>query len=152
MVNGQKTQNSLVFISFVQDMMMKSTLDSIFEVGFGVELNATSGVDDFGSRFAKAFDDSNSIVFFRYVDSIWKVKRFLNIGLEASLNQNIKVSDDFVFGLIKCKREQMKNGKLEVSRCVILFILMNIKHYIVQEKIVQEVRQAAGTVCGKNVR
>ncbi|KAI5569885.1 hypothetical protein BDE02_12G107200 [Populus trichocarpa] len=97
----------------LQDMLMKSTLDSIFKVGFGFELNALSGLDESGSRFTKAFDDSNSIVFWRYVDLILELKRFLNFGSEASLKQNIKVINDFIFELIRCKREQMKTGKLE---------------------------------------
>ncbi|XVE64123.1 hypothetical protein DITRI_Ditri07aG0076600 [Diplodiscus trichospermus] len=96
----------------LQDMFMKSTLDSMFKVGFGVELNALSGSDEFGNRFTKAFDDSNVIVYWRYVDVFWKVKRFLNIGLEAALKRNVKIIDDFIFELIKCKREQMKNEKL----------------------------------------
>lgn len=97
----------------LQDLLMKSTLDSIFKVGFGVELNTLSGSDEFSTRFMKAFDDSNVIVYWRYVDLLWKIKRFLNIGLEADLKQNVKVIDNFVYELIQQKREQMKNGKLD---------------------------------------
>lgn len=93
----------------IQDLLMKSTLDSIFKVGFGVELNALSGSDEFGSRFSKAFDDSNYIVFRRYVDVFWEVKRYFSIGLEAKLKKNIQVIDDFVFQLITHKRELMKS-------------------------------------------
>ncbi|PPD88016.1 hypothetical protein GOBAR_DD15050 [Gossypium barbadense] len=96
----------------LQDLFMKSTLDSIFKVGFGVELNALSGSDEFANQFTKAFDDSNFIVFRRYVDMFWKVKRFFNIGLEAALKRNVKIIDDFIFDLIRCKREQMENEKL----------------------------------------
>ncbi|KAL9373111.1 hypothetical protein Peur_035355 [Populus x canadensis] len=168
----------------LQDMLMKSTLDSIFKVGFGFELNALSGLDEFGSRFTKAFDDSNSIVFWRYVDLIWELKRFLNFGSEASLKQNIKVINDFIFEMIRCMREQMKTGKLEARKEDILsrfllesekdpenmtdqylrditlifiiagkdtsantlawFFYMLCKHPLVQEKVVQEVREAVG--------
>ncbi|KAI9162109.1 hypothetical protein LWI28_023946 [Acer negundo] len=100
----------------LQEMLMKSTLDSIFKVGFGAELNALSDSNEFGNQFTKAFDDSNFIVFWRYVDPFWKIKRFLNIGLEASLKKNIKVIDDFVYGLIRYKREQLKNEKLDKGK------------------------------------
>ncbi|KAK6262228.1 hypothetical protein QUC31_008044 [Theobroma cacao] len=100
----------------LQDMFMKSTLDSIFKVGFGVELNALSGSDEFGNQFTKAFDDSNVIVYWRFVDPFWKVKRLLNIGLEAALKRNVKIIDDFIFELVRCKREQMKNEKLVRDR------------------------------------
>lgn len=95
---------------------MKSTLDSIFKVGFGFDLNSMSASDEIGNRFSKAFDDSNFIVYWRYVDVLWRVKCFLNIGLEASLKENLKVINDLIFELIQCKREQMKNEKLEVSK------------------------------------
>ncbi|KAK8489333.1 hypothetical protein V6N13_030855 [Hibiscus sabdariffa] len=96
----------------LQDMFMKSALDSIFKVGFGVELNALSGSDESANRFTKAFDDSNVIVFWRYVDVLWKVKRLLNIGMEAALKRNVEIIDDFVFELIRCKREQMEDEQL----------------------------------------
>ncbi|KAJ0964118.1 hypothetical protein J5N97_029240 [Dioscorea zingiberensis] len=94
----------------MQDLLMKSTLDSIFKVGFGVELDTLSGSNEQGIRFSKAFDDSNFITFHRFVDLFWKVKRYLNIGLEAKLKRNLKVIDDFVFQLIRRKRELMKSG------------------------------------------
>lgn len=98
----------------MQDLLMKSTLDSIFKVGFGVELDTLSGCNEQGTLFSRAFDDSNHIVFHRYSDLFWKVKRYLNIGMEARLKKNLKVIDDFVFQLIHEKRELMKSG-LEVK-------------------------------------
>ncbi|CAL9189460.1 unnamed protein product [Musa hybrid cultivar] len=95
----------------MQDLLMKATLDSIFKVGFGVELDTLSGSDELGARFSEAFDDANSIVFWRYVDVLWKVKRRLDVGIEARLKRNIKVIDDFVFQLIRRKRDQMNNGE-----------------------------------------
>lgn len=95
--------------------MMKSTLDSIFKVGFGIDLNTLSGSDELGSRFSKAFDDSNYIVFRRYADIFWEVKRYFKIGLEAKLRKNIQVIDDYVFQLIRHKRELMKSETGDVS-------------------------------------
>lgn len=99
---------------------MQSTLDSIFKVGFGTELNTLSGLDDSGNSFTKAFDDSNAIVYWRYVDILWKVKRFLNVGLEASLKRNLKTIDNFIFELIRLKKEQMKTGVIDVSTLLLI--------------------------------
>lgn len=88
---------------------MKSMLDSIFKVGFGLEIDTLSGSDEFGVCFSKAFDESNWIVFRRYVDIFWSAKRYLNIGLERQLKKNIKIIDDFVYQLIQRKRENMQN-------------------------------------------
>ncbi|XP_020113276.1 cytochrome P450 704C1-like [Ananas comosus] len=93
----------------LQDLLMKSMLDSIFKVGFGLEIDTLSGSDEFGVCFSKAFDESNWIVFRRYVDIFWSAKRYLNIGLERQLKKNIKIIDDFVYQLIQRKRENMQN-------------------------------------------
>ncbi|KAL5572002.1 hypothetical protein UlMin_021599 [Ulmus minor] len=89
----------------MQDLLMRCTLDSIFKVGFGVELNCLEGSSKEGSDFMKAFDDSNALVYWRFVDPFWKWKRFLNIGCEATLKNNINLIDDFVNKLIRNKRK-----------------------------------------------
>ncbi|KAK6260788.1 hypothetical protein SCA6_015262 [Theobroma cacao] len=94
----------------VQDLFMKSTLDSIFKVGFGVELDSVCGSNLEGKEFTAAFDDSSAAILFRYVDIFWKIKRFLNIGSEAKLKKSTKVVDNFVYKLIHNKIEQMRNS------------------------------------------
>eukprot|EP00262_Sarcandra_glabra_P009522 TRINITY_DN23934_c0_g1_i1.p1 TRINITY_DN23934_c0_g1~~TRINITY_DN23934_c0_g1_i1.p1 ORF type:complete len:508 (-),score=69.42 TRINITY_DN23934_c0_g1_i1:305-1828(-) len=93
----------------IQDLFMRSTLDSIFKVGFGVELNSLCEASDEGKQFSKAFDDSSRLILLRYVDVTWKIKRFLNIGSEAEIKKNIKVIDNFVYKLINRKIEQISN-------------------------------------------
>ncbi|XP_004964419.2 cytochrome P450 704C1 [Setaria italica] len=95
----------------MQDLLMKTTMDSIFKVGFGFELNTLSGSDEPSMQFSEAFDEANFLVFHRYVDIFWKLKRLLNIGSEAKLKRNIEIIDNFVMQLIHQKREQMKNGR-----------------------------------------
>jgi hypothetical protein len=90
-------------------------MDSIFEVGFGFELNTLSGSDESSIEFSKAFDEANSLVYYRYVDMFWKLKRHLNIGSEAKFNKSIKIIDNFVIQLIHQKKEKMKNGSDHVS-------------------------------------
>ncbi|RZC49058.1 hypothetical protein C5167_017484 [Papaver somniferum] len=89
----------------VQDLLMKSTLDTIFKVGFGVELNSITGSSE-GTQFANAFDDSSAMTQWRYVDILWEIKRFLNVGFEAKLKKNIKIVDDFINKIISSKIEQ----------------------------------------------
>ncbi|KAE8697541.1 CYP704C1 protein [Hibiscus syriacus] len=95
----------------IQDLFMKSTLDSIFKVAFGVELDSMCGSNVEGKEFAAAFDDSSALTLFRYVDIFWRIKRFLNIGSEAALKKNVKVVDDFVYKLINNKIEQLRDAK-----------------------------------------
>ncbi|XVF79926.1 hypothetical protein PTKIN_Ptkin15bG0029400 [Pterospermum kingtungense] len=99
----------------IQDLFMKSTLDSIFKVAFGVELDSMCGSNVEGKEFSVAFDDSSAATLFRYVDIFWKIKKYLNIGSEATLKKNIKVVDSFVYKLIHNKIEQMRNPKDDSS-------------------------------------
>ncbi|KAF8380395.1 hypothetical protein HHK36_027880 [Tetracentron sinense] len=91
----------------IQDVLMRCSLESIFKVGFGVDLNCLGGSSKEGSAFIKAFDDSNALVYWRYVDPFWKLKRFLNMGSEAVLRKNMKLIDGFVYGIIQGKRKQL---------------------------------------------
>ncbi|KAJ0661859.1 putative abieta-7,13-dien-18-ol hydroxylase [Helianthus annuus] len=100
----------------LQDLLLKSTLDSIFKVGFGFDLDTLSGLDEASNRFMKAFDESNSLTFWRFVDLLWKVKRYFSIGPEAELKKTIRMVDEFVYELIRNKREQMKDTNLHVDK------------------------------------
>ncbi|KDP27731.1 hypothetical protein JCGZ_19708 [Jatropha curcas] len=99
----------------IQDLFMKSTLDSIFKVAFGVELDSMCGSNEEGIMFSTAFDNASSITLWRYVDIFWKIRRFLNIGSEAALKKNIKVIDDFVYKLINRKIEKMHSSTDDLS-------------------------------------
>lgn len=82
---------------------MRSTLDSIFRVAFGSDLDCTSGLNEEGVRFSRAFDAASEITAWRYVDVLWRIKRALNLGLEARLKENVRVVDEFVYKLINTK-------------------------------------------------
>lgn len=93
----------------IQDLFMKSTLDSIFKVAFGAELDSMCGTNEEGANFSSAFDDASAMTLWRYVDVSWKMKKFLNIGSEAKLKKTVKAIDDFIYKLIANKVEQMRS-------------------------------------------
>ncbi|BFG21790.1 hypothetical protein CerSpe_080640 [Prunus speciosa] len=173
----------------MQDLLMRCTLDSIFKVGFGIDLNCLEGSSKEGTAFMKAFDESTALSYFRYVDPFWKLKRFLNLGSEASLKKYVKVIDDFVHQVIRSKRKLLEEQKdvndkedilsrflLESEkdpeemndnylRDIILnfmiagkdtsantlswFFYLLSKNPLIQEKVVQEVRDVVGNQIGK---
>ncbi|QCE02888.1 Cytochrome P450 [Vigna unguiculata] len=104
-VSESATSNSSLEI---QDLFMKSTLDSIFQVAFGTELDSMCGSSQEGKIFADAFDASSALTLYRYVDVFWKIKKFLNIGTEAKLRKTTKVLDEFVLKLINTRIQQMQ--------------------------------------------
>ncbi|KAF7825981.1 cytochrome P450 704C1-like [Senna tora] len=95
----------------IQDLLMKSTLDSIFQVAFGTELDSMCGSSEEGKKFADAFDTSSALTLWRYVDVFWKLKKFLNIGSEAQLKENTKILNEFVFKLINTRIQQLQSSK-----------------------------------------
>lgn len=104
----------LLFLD-LQDMLMRTGLDSIFKVGFGVDLNCLEGSSEEGAELMKAFDDANALIYWRYVDPLWKLKRYFNIGSEASLRKNIEIIDSFVYQLIRKKRDRLSERRDSVS-------------------------------------
>ncbi|XP_016537997.2 cytochrome P450 704C1 isoform X3 [Capsicum annuum] len=92
----------------MQELLMRCSLYSIFKVGFGVDLNCLDGSGGGDSEFIKAFDDSNELTYWRYVDPFWKLKRYFNIGSEFLLKKNIKFIREFVDELIKTRRKQLE--------------------------------------------
>lgn len=94
---------------------MKSGMDSIFKIGFGVELGVLSGLEE-GIAFSKAFDEASCQIVYRYFDVFWKAKRFLNVGSEAKMKKNILLIDDFVYEVISRKiKLWTEQGKDTVS-------------------------------------
>ncbi|KAJ8512490.1 hypothetical protein OPV22_002924 [Ensete ventricosum] len=127
-ISNAASSNELIEI---QDLLMKSTLDSICKVGFGVELDTLSGSSDEGRTFAKAFDDASGQILLRFFDVFWKVKRFLNIGSEAKMKKSLKSIDDFVYKLIDTKIEQLsqrETGFMEKEDMLSRFLIEREKN------------------------
>ncbi|KAH0766259.1 hypothetical protein KY285_002130 [Solanum tuberosum] len=99
----------------IQDLFMKATLDSIFRVAFGVELDSMCGSNEEGKKFSDAFDDASALTVRRYVDILWKIKRSLNIGLESKLKENIRTVDVFIHKMIQRKTEEMSKPEADLS-------------------------------------
>ncbi|KAJ4972813.1 hypothetical protein NE237_005987 [Protea cynaroides] len=80
------------------------------QVGFGVEIG-TLASDLPENRFAWAFDTANIIVTLRFIDPLWRVKRFLSIGSEALLDRSIKIIDDFTYNVIHKRKAEVEEAR-----------------------------------------
>ncbi|KAI3882685.1 hypothetical protein MKX03_031545 [Papaver bracteatum] len=94
----------------IQELFMRMTLDSTCKVGFGVELG-TLAHELPDSRFAKAFDYASSNVSYRFINPLWRLKRFLNVGSEALFVQSIQVIDEFTYNLIHKRKAELQGAK-----------------------------------------
>ena len=100
----------------MENLFMRSTLDSIFKIGFGVNLGALSGSNEEGAAFARAFDDASEQVLYRFLDPLWKAKRLLGVLSEAAMKRWVGTINDFVYAVIDKKIEQMgRDGQEFVS-------------------------------------
>nr|GEX17471.1 cytochrome P450 704C1-like [Tanacetum cinerariifolium] len=99
----------------INDLFMKATLDSIFKVAFGIDLDSMCGSNEEGVRFTNAFDDASALTLKRYVDIAWKIKKYFNIGSEAKLKESVRVVDEFVYKLIQTKTERTRKGQDDSS-------------------------------------
>ncbi|KAK4752293.1 hypothetical protein SAY87_021091 [Trapa incisa] len=99
-------------------------MDSIIKVGFGIDLNCLEDSKE-GSVFMKAFDEANALIFRRYFDPLWRLKRYFNICAEASLRKNIEIIDTFVIRLIRGKRELLvdQRGRSDKEDILSRFLL-----------------------------
>ncbi|KAM3346929.1 hypothetical protein ACQJBY_021113 [Aegilops geniculata] len=91
----------------MENLFMRSTLDSIFTIAFGVNLGSLSGTNQEGAAFARAFDYASEQSLYRFLDPLWKVKRLLNVSSEATMRRLVRTIDDFVYAVIDKKIEQM---------------------------------------------
>ncbi|VAH72770.1 unnamed protein product [Triticum turgidum subsp. durum] len=100
----------------MEDLFMRSTLDSIFTIGFGVNLGSLSNSNQEGAAFARAFDDASEQVLYRFLDPLWKAKRLLNVLSEATMKRSVRTINDFVYAVIDKKIEQMGRDGQEFAK------------------------------------
>jgi len=94
-----------------QGLALRATMDSIFTIAFGLDLDTLMGGSEKGSRFAAAFDDASEFTLLRYVNAFWKAQRFLGVGSEAKLRQRVKVVDEFVYKCIRDRAQELSHSK-----------------------------------------
>ncbi|OAE33012.1 hypothetical protein AXG93_1913s1130 [Marchantia polymorpha subsp. ruderalis] len=94
----------------MQDLFKRMTLDTIVEVATGVQLGALSyELPDV--PFQSAFDEANVNVHVRFVDPLWRVRRFLNIGIEARFKDAVQYMDTFLYDVIRTRRRDIAQAK-----------------------------------------
>ncbi|GJT69180.1 cytochrome P450 704C1-like protein [Tanacetum coccineum] len=114
----------------INDLFMKATLDSIFKVAFGIDLDSMCGSNEEGVRFSNAFDDASALTLKRYVDIAWKIKKYFNIGSEAKLKESVRVVDEFVYKLIQTKTERTRKGQDDSSYSLTLDVKQTRVNYL----------------------
>jgi hypothetical protein len=93
-----------------QDLLARMTLDTTVKVGFGVDLGCLAPSMPH-VPVAKSYEEASACSFNRFVDPLWRIKRFLQVGKEKQLKQAVKTLDDFAYDVIRRRRAELPEGK-----------------------------------------
>ncbi|KAJ7541905.1 hypothetical protein O6H91_10G081500 [Diphasiastrum complanatum] len=93
----------------LQDLFMRTTLDSICELGFGLELGSLSSPLP-EVPFANAFDRVAEAIAHRSLDLFWRIRRALRLGYEKGLQDYIRLLDAFTFKVIQQRKASIEQG------------------------------------------
>lgn len=94
----------------MQDLLARMTLDTTVKVGFGVDLGCLAPSMPH-LPVAKSYEEASACSFNRFVDPLWRIKRFLQVGQEKKLKQAVKTLDDFAYDVIRRRRAELPEGK-----------------------------------------
>ncbi|KAH7864409.1 hypothetical protein Vadar_029314 [Vaccinium darrowii] len=92
----------------LQDLLLRLTFDNICGLAFGKDPQTLSpGLPD--NSFASAFDRATEATLQRFIlpETVWKLKKWLRMGMEVSLSQSLKHVDDYLTNVIKTRKLEL---------------------------------------------
>lgn len=92
----------------LQDLLLRLTFDNICGLVLGKDPQTLSpGLPD--NSFANAFDRATEATLQRFIlpEIIWKLKRWLRMGMEVVLNQSLKHVDDYMTKVINTRKLEL---------------------------------------------
>ncbi|OAE21084.1 hypothetical protein AXG93_3661s1090 [Marchantia polymorpha subsp. ruderalis] len=93
-----------------KDLIQRATLDAIGKVAFGVDFpSLPSALPKLWPHIAFASDLDTTIAVKRFSDPFWELKRYMNIGTEMVLPEQMQVVDGFTFSLIADRKAELKH-------------------------------------------
>ncbi|KAK3153130.1 hypothetical protein QOZ80_2BG0168220 [Eleusine coracana subsp. coracana] len=97
-----------------QSLVRNATMDSIFTIAFGLDLDTLGGSAE-GTRFTASVDDASEFAMLRYINPFWKVMKLLHVGVEGTLKERIEVVNEFVYKRIRTRAQELSNAKAQDS-------------------------------------
>lgn len=90
----------------LQDILERFAFDNVCKLAFNTDPGCLGGNGTSGSEFMRAFEEAATISSGRFMylfTSIWKLKRFFNLGSEKSLKQSIAVVHGYASEIIRSR-------------------------------------------------
>ncbi|KAL2544206.1 Cytochrome [Forsythia ovata] len=92
----------------LQDLLLRLTFDNICGLAFGKDPQTLSpGLPE--NSFASAFDRATEASLQRFIlpEFVWKLKKWLGLGMEVSLSQSLKGVDDYMTNVINTRKLEL---------------------------------------------
>ncbi|CAA7026092.1 unnamed protein product [Microthlaspi erraticum] len=92
----------------LQDLILRLTFDNICGLAFGKDTRTCApGLPD--NAFASAFDRATEASLQRFIlpEFLWKLKKWLGLGLEVSLSRSLEEIDGYLATVIKTRKQEL---------------------------------------------
>lgn len=94
----------------LQDLMLRLTFDNICGLAFGRDPKTLApGLPE--NRFATAFDRATEASLQRFIfpEVIWRLKKWLRLGMEVCLNRSLVHIDKYLSDVIETRKQELMN-------------------------------------------
>jgi fatty acid omega-hydroxylase len=98
----------------LQDLLLRLTFDNICGLTFGKDPETLSA-DLPENEFANAFDRATEATLQRFIlpEFIWKLKKWLGLGMESTLSQSVEHVDKYLSAIIKARKLELESAGFE---------------------------------------
>ncbi|KAJ4843636.1 hypothetical protein Tsubulata_020150 [Turnera subulata] len=96
----------------LQDLLLRLTFDNICGLAFGKDpQTCDQGLPD--NSFASAFDRATEASLQRFIlpEILWKVKKWLRLGMEVSLSRSLSQLDQYLTDVINARKQELLNQR-----------------------------------------
>uniref|UniRef100_K3WMJ0 Cytochrome P450 n=1 Tax=Globisporangium ultimum (strain ATCC 200006 / CBS 805.95 / DAOM BR144) TaxID=431595 RepID=K3WMJ0_GLOUD len=109
------------------ELFNRFAIETFAEIGFGVDLKCLDTPEE--HPFAQAFARVQEILIVRFLrpPSFWKLQRWLNVGMERELTQNIRIIHDMVLDIIEkfLENRSLPGYKFDETKKDIISLFLN---------------------------
>lgn len=101
----------------LQDLLLRLTFDNICGLSFGKDPQTLApGLPD--NSFATAFDRATEASLQRFIlpEVIWKLKKWLRLGMEVSLSLSIKQVDEYLSSIISARKLELMSQQQQQQK------------------------------------
>ncbi|PKA61966.1 Cytochrome P450 94A2 [Apostasia shenzhenica] len=111
----------------LQNLLERFAFDVVCRVGFGFDpallvADAEDAGCKGGGRFARAYESALALILSRWRPHLWRIPRYLRIGNEAWLREELAILDDFAVRIVEDAKKTKKKNTATAESLIAPFI------------------------------